>query len=138
MFKADSKILVVDDVKNMRNLVRKSLTDLGFKTVVEAADGRDGWRHVSTSKEKFDIVISDWNMPNFSGIDLLRKIRADESIKKTPFLLLTGESEASRVIEAIKAGIDAYMVIPFTTRILREKLEAVFKKCMSGEAPEKK
>ena len=128
MFKPEAKILVIDDMRTMRKIVQKSLNDMGFKNITEAADGTEGWTQISVAKPKFDLVISDWNMPNCSGLDLLKRVRADGNHKSTPFVLLTAESEASQVIEALKAGVDDYLVKPFNTVSLQSKLENVFKK----------
>jgi two-component system chemotaxis response regulator CheY len=128
MFKPEIKILVIDDMKTMRKIVQKALTDIGFKTFVEAADGVEGWTQITSAQPKFDLIISDWNMPNCSGLDLLKRLRADGTHKSTPFLLLTAESEASQVMEAIKAGVDDYLVKPFSADSLKGKLENISKK----------
>ena len=128
MIKSEIKILIIDDMKTMRKIVQKSLNDLGFKNITEAADGVEGWTQISSAQPKFDFVISDWNMPNCSGIDLLKRVRADGTHKGTPFLLLTAESEASQVMEALKAGVDDYLVKPFNTVSLQSKMENASKK----------
>src|SRR4051812_46269754 len=128
MFSPDITILVVDDMKTMRKIVQKACTELGFKNFDEAEDGAKGWEVINANSPAIGLVISDWNMPNCSGLDLLKRLRADSRFKNTPFLLLTAESEASQVAAAVAAGVDNYMVKPFTADALREKLQVVYKK----------
>src|SRR4051812_20369494 len=105
MFDASITILIVDDMKTMRRLVQKACTDLGFKNFVEAEDGAKGWEAIQNNPA-IGLIISDWNMPNCTGLDLLKRVRASEKSKNLPFLLLTAESEASQVATAIQAGVD--------------------------------
>lgn len=128
MFPSNTKVLIVDDMRTMRILVKKTLTALGFTDITEADDGAKAWAEIEKSIDSakpFQLIISDWNMPVMQGIELLRKVRADETIKKTPFLLLTAESERSQALEAIQAGVSGYVLKPFTTDALKEKLTAI-------------
>lgn len=127
MFDKSTKILIVDDMMTMRKIVQKSLKELGFTNFVEAADGQKGWE-VLLADTTIGLVVSDWNMPNCTGVDLLRRLRSDGTRKSTPFVLLTAESEGHQVAEAVKAGVDNYIVKPFTTEILQKKLEDTFKR----------
>lgn len=128
MFDLSTKILVVDDMLTMRKIVQKAFKDLGYTDLAEASDGVKAWEAVSSSAQPFGLIISDWNMPNASGLDLLKRVRADGRYKNTPFVLLTAESEASQVAEAVKAGVDHYIVKPFTPDILKKRLEEVYQK----------
>lgn len=127
MFKPETKILIVDDMTTMRKIVQKSLREMGFSNFVEAADGQKGWDSLNTMGP-FGLVVSDWNMPNVTGIEFLKRVRADSNLKTTPFLLLTAESEVEQVKEAVVAGVDGYVVKPFTTETLKKKIEEVAKK----------
>lgn len=122
------KILVVDDMTTMRKLVIKACKDMGFTDISEAADGAKAWELCLNANPAFDLVISDWNMPNCTGLDFLKRVRADGRLKGTPFMLLTAESEASQVSEAIKAGVNNYVVKPFTGEGLKEKVNETLKK----------
>ncbi len=127
MFPNSTKVLVVDDMMTMRKLVRKCLTDLGFTSVEEAADGQLAWAKLNETPD-FGLIVSDWNMPNCTGLELLKKVRADSKLKALPFVLLTAEGEAQQVKEAVGAGVDGYILKPFTAENLKEKLEAVHAK----------
>lgn len=129
MFDPKTKVLVVDDMQTMRKIVMKIVKDLGFTDVHEANDGNEAWKQISNSGDKqFGLIISDWNMPNCTGLEFLRRVRGDQKFSKTPFLLVTAEAEGHQVAEAIKAGVDQYVVKPFSRDSLRDKLEAVHKK----------
>ncbi|MCB0317542.1 MAG: chemotaxis response regulator CheY [Bdellovibrionales bacterium] len=119
-------ILVVDDFSTMRKIVRTSLKQLGFTNVTEAEDGRVALEKLRNGE--FKLIVSDWNMPNMMGIDLLKEVRADETLKHLPFLMVTAEGKKENVLEAAKAGVSNYIVKPFNVDSLKEKLEAVFKK----------
>jgi two-component system, chemotaxis family, chemotaxis protein CheY len=128
MFPAETKIMIVDDIIPMRKLIRKCLNDLGLKKTVEANDGATAWPLIEQAQAEgapFQLIISDWDMPKMKGIDLLRKVRADAAMKATPFILLTAEAEAARVKEALTAGVNAYIVKPFTPQAFAEKLKAI-------------
>ena len=134
MFDPSSTILVVDDMKTMRKLILKSCRDLGFSNFVEAADGNEAWNTLNEMAGKVDFVISDWNMPNCTGLEFLKKVRADQKFAAMPFVLLTAESEAKQVIEAQKAGVSNYIVKPFTTATLEQKLKQVYQKVSAAAA----
>jgi two-component system chemotaxis response regulator CheY len=128
MFANSTGILVVDDMKTMRKIVSKSLRSMGFKKITEAEDGQKAWVLLNDPPFPIELVISDWNMPNSSGLDFLKRVRADDRFKNLPFMLLTAENEAEQVKEAAIAGVSNYMVKPFTPATLGEKLKAVYAK----------
>lgn len=132
MFDAKTKILVVDDMAMMRKAVSKFCQGFGFSDITEAVDGVDAWTKISEAKPPFELIISDWNMPNCTGIDLLKRVRADGRVGKTPLLMVTAEKEKDQILEAVKAGVSGYVVKPFTPEILKEKLEAMHAK-VSGK-----
>lgn len=132
MFDPKTKILICDDMMTMRKLVAKVCKELGFTDLAEAPDGAQGWEKISTANPPFGLVISDWNMPNCSGLDLLKRVRGDSRFKSLPFVMVTAESEQHQLMEAIKAGVSNYVVKPFTAEILKQKLEAVHKKISSA------
>ncbi|MBI5889498.1 MAG: chemotaxis response regulator CheY [Nitrosomonadales bacterium] len=120
----ETKFLVVDDFSTMRRIVRNLLKELGFVNVQEAEDGVDALNKLRG--ESFDFVVSDWNMPNMTGIELLRAIRADDALKHLPVLMVTAEAKKENIIEAAKAGASGYVVKPFTAATLDEKLKKIF------------
>ncbi len=115
----------------MRKLVVKALKEIGFTDFTEAADGRIAWETLGAATPPIGLIISDWNMPNATGIDLLRRVRAESRFKHLPFLLVTAEAERTQVAEALQAGVSNYVIKPFTADSLKEKLEAAHKK-LSG------
>ena len=119
------KILVVDDMSTMRRIVKNIMKQLGFANVEEAENGVDALNKLRA--ESFGFVISDWNMPVMTGIDLLRAIRADDKLKTIPVLMVTAEAQKENLIEAIQAGVSNYIVKPFTAEVLQEKLIKIFK-----------
>jgi two-component system, chemotaxis family, chemotaxis protein CheY len=120
----NTKFLVVDDFSTMRRIVRNLLKELGFVNVQEAEDGVDALNKLRG--EQFDFVVSDWNMPNMTGIDLLREIRADANLKHLPVLMVTAEAKKENIIMAAQAGASGYVVKPFTAATLDEKLKKIF------------
>ncbi len=118
------KVLVVDDFATMRRIVKGVLKQLGFNNIVEAEDGSAALE--SLKKEKVGLIVSDWNMPKMTGLDLLKAVRGDEDLKQTPFIMVTAEGQKENVIEAVKAGVSNYIVKPFTPETFSEKLEKVF------------
>ncbi|UQZ90780.1 response regulator [Deltaproteobacteria bacterium Smac51] len=118
------KVLVVDDFSTMRRIVKNILRQLGFSNISEAEDGEKAAALLEI--EKFDIIISDWNMPNMTGIELLRHVRSSEHLKDIPFLMVTAEAQQENIIEAVKAKVSNYVVKPFTADTLQEKLEKMF------------
>ena len=119
------KILVVDDFSTMRRIVRNLLKELGFANVTEAEDGVDALNKLR-SEGNFEFVVSDWNMPNMTGIELLKTIRGDAALKHLPVLMVTAEAKRENIIEAAQAGASGYVVKPFTAATLDEKLKKVF------------
>lgn len=117
-------ILIVDDFSTMRKIVRNCLEELGFSNVQEAEDGDIALEKVREGR--FDLIVSDWNMPNMMGLDLLKAIRSAEETKDLHFLMVTAEAQKSLVIEAARAGVSNYIVKPFTPKMLREKIAAMF------------
>lgn len=134
MFDATTRILVVDDMLTMRKIVQKSLKEMGFTDITEASDGQKAWETINAAEKPFGLIVSDWNMPNCTGLDLLKRVRADGRVKLTPFVLLTAESESHQVLEAVKAGVDNYIIKPFTPENLKLKLEETYKKTESRKA----
>lgn len=128
MFNLETRVLVVDDMMTMRKIVAKACKEIGFTNITEAADGQKAWEAMQSAEPPIGLVISDWNMPNCTGIDLLKRVRADGRYKDVPFVLLTAESEGHQVAEAVKAGVDNYIVKPFTAELLKQKLEDTHKK----------
>lgn len=119
----DMRFLVVDDFSTMRRIVRNLLKELGFLNVDEAEDGAVALQKLRTTP--FDFVISDWNMPNMDGLVLLQHIRADESLKKIPVLMVTAEAKKENIVAAAQAGASGYVVKPFTAATLDEKLNKI-------------
>lgn len=119
------KILIVDDFATMRRILKNILKQLGFKNLVEADDGTTAWEVLEG--QTIDLVISDWNMPKMTGLELLKKVRASESYKRIPFLMVTAEAQKQNVIEAVQAGVSNYVVKPFTAEAISDKLEKILK-----------
>ncbi|CAH2605456.1 chemotaxis protein CheY (plasmid) [Rhodovastum atsumiense] len=117
------KILVVDDYPTMRRILRNLLSQIGLTEVEEAGDGGEALTKLRGTR--FDLVISDWNMEPMTGLDLLRQVRADANLGKMPFIMVTAESKTENVIEAKKAGVNNYIVKPFTAETLKAKIAAV-------------
>ncbi len=130
MFDPKTRILIADDMMTMRKIVGKACKEIGFTDLTEAVDGTDAWQKVTEASPSFGLIISDWNMPNASGLDLLKRVRSDSRFGKTPFVLVTAESEQSQIVEAAKAGVSNYLIKPFTAASLREKLEQVHQKLL--------
>ncbi|GAB6161715.1 chemotaxis response regulator CheY [Desulfothermus naphthae] len=120
------RILVVDDFSTMRRIIKNILKQLGFTNVVDADDGTTAWEILN--KDKIDFIISDWNMPKMSGIELLRKVRASEEFADIPFLMVTAEGQQENVIEAVQAGVSNYIVKPFTPETFEQKIKKIFEK----------
>jgi len=126
MIDKNMKILVVDDFSTMRRIVKNILRQLGFVNIEEAEDGTQALKKLQTGAYGF--VISDWNMPNLDGLEMLKRIRADDSLKNLPVLMVTAEAEKDKVVAAIQAGVNNYIVKPFTAEVLKEKMDAIFEK----------
>ncbi len=120
------KILVVDDFSTMRRIIKNLLRDLGFNNTQEADDGSTALPMLQ--KGDFDFVVTDWNMPGMQGIDLLKAIRADEELKNIPVLMVTAEAKREQIIAAAQAGVNGYVVKPFTAATLKEKLDKIFER----------
>ena len=118
------KFLVVDDFSTMRRIVRNLLKELGFSNVHEAEDGVEALKKLRV--EPFDFVVSDWNMPNMTGIELLREIRGDAALKHLPVLMVTAEAKRENIVEAAQACASGYVVKPFTAITIDEKLQKIF------------
>ena len=123
-YNPNMRVLVVDDFSTMRRIVRNILRQIGFQNVVEADDGTTAWEVLN--REKIDFIVSDWNMPNMTGIELLRAVRADAQLRHLPFLMITAEAKRENIIEAAQAGASGYIVKPFTAATLEEKLAKIF------------
>ena len=121
-----TKFLVVDDFSTMRRIVRNLLKELGYSDVDEAEDGIQALQKLKS--EKFDFVVTDWNMPNMDGLDLLKAIRADAALSSLPVLMVTAEAKKENIIAAAQAGASGYVVKPFTAATLDEKLSKIFEK----------
>ncbi len=119
------KILVVDDMVTMRRIVKNILKQLGFANVEEAENGQEALQKLRA--DSYGFVVSDWNMPVMTGIDMLRAIRADEKLKTIPVLMVTAEAQQSNLVEAVQAGVSNYIVKPFTAETLQEKIAKIFK-----------
>jgi two-component system, chemotaxis family, chemotaxis protein CheY len=117
------KFLVVDDFSTMRRIVKNLLHDLGYPNVTEADDGKTALPMLQAGG--FDVLISDWNMPGMSGLDLIKAVRADAKLAKLPVLMLTAEAKREQIIEAAQAGVNGYVIKPFTAETLKEKLDKI-------------
>ena len=126
MLDVNIKVLVVDDFSTMRRIVKNILKQLGFSNIDEAEDGNGALTKLR--QEKYGLVVTDWNMPNMTGLDLLKAIRAEGDLKDLPVLMVTAEAKKENVVEAIQAGVNNYIVKPFTADTLREKLDKMFDK----------
>jgi two-component system, chemotaxis family, chemotaxis protein CheY len=124
------KILIVDDFSTMRRIIKNLLRDLGFNNTSEADDGSTALPMLQNGS--FDFLITDWNMPNMPGIDLLKAVRADEKLKNMPVLLVTAEAKRDQIVEAAQAGVNGYIIKPFTAETLREKIDKIFERIKAG------
>ena len=120
------KVLVVDDFSTMRRIVKNLLRDLGFTNISEADDGSTALPMLQGGD--FEFVVTDWNMPGMQGIDLLKAIRADASLSHIPVLMVTAEAKKEQIIMAAQAGVNGYIVKPFTAATLKTKLEKIFER----------
>ena len=131
MFPPETRIQVVDDMDSIGDLVKSHLKAMGFKHIQEAGDGEEALRLLiqsNTPASKIQLVISDWNMPNMKGIDLLKHVRTNAEWTNLPFVLLTSEAERDQVTEAVLAGASQYIVKPFSAKIFEDKLKTAFQK----------
>ena len=118
------KLLVVDDSSTMRRIIKNTLARLGYKDVLEGADGVEGWNSLDSNPD-IEMLITDWNMPEMNGLELVKKVRADDRFKDLPIIMVTTEGGKAEVITALKAGVNNYIVKPFTPQVLKEKLGTV-------------
>jgi two-component system chemotaxis response regulator CheY len=118
------KILIVDDFSTMRRIVKNLLRELGFTNLDEADDGQTAWPKLKAGG--YDFLVTDWNMPGMTGIDLLKTVRANPQTANMPVLLVTAESKREQIIEAAQAGVNGYIIKPFTAATLKEKIDKIF------------
>ena len=128
----DIKILIVDDFSTMRRIIKNLLRDSGYNNTFEADDGATALPMLETGD--FQFVITDWNMPIMQGIQLLRKIRENPKLKSLPVLMVTAEAKREQIVTAAQAGVNGYIVKPFTADILKDKLDKIFERIANGEA----
>jgi len=118
------KVLVVDDFATMRRIVKNVLRQIGFTNISEADDGKAALK--ALKGEKFDLILCDWNMPEMSGLEVLKQMKSDDAFKDIPFVMVTAEAQKDNIIEAVKAGVNSYIVKPFTAETIGEKLKKMF------------
>lgn len=126
----DMKILVVDDFSTMRRIIKNLLRDLGYTNTVEADDGLTALPILKSGG--IDFLVTDWNMPGMQGIELLKEVRADDGLASTPVLMVTAEQKREQIIEAAEAGVNGYIVKPFTAQTLKEKIDKIFERIEGG------
>jgi len=126
------KILVVDDFSTMRRIIKNLLRDLGYNNTAEADDGKTALPVLQSGN--FDFLITDWNMPGMSGLDLLKAVRADSKLASLPVLMVTAESKRDQIIEAAQAGVNGYIVKPFTAATLKEKIDKIYERLAATSA----
>ena len=119
-------ILIVDDFPTMRKIVKTVLKQLGYTNITEAEDGAEGLTILKTNNT-IQFVVSDWNMPNMTGIELLKEVRKNPKLKHLPFLMVTAEADKENIVEAVKSGVSNYIVKPFNAATMKEKIEKIFK-----------
>lgn len=124
------KILIVDDFSTMRRIIKNLLRDLGFNNTDEADDGQTALPKLQ--KGDFDFLVTDWNMPGMNGLDLLKEVRADPKLQSLPVLMVTAEQKKDQIVEAAKAGVNGYIVKPFTAHTLDEKIGKIFERVDNG------
>ncbi len=120
------KILIVDDFSTMRRIIKNLLRDLGFTNTQEADDGVTALPMLKSGD--FDFLVTDWNMPGMTGIDLLKEVRKDEKLISLPVLMVTAEAKRDQIVEAAQAGVNGYVVKPFTAQVLKEKIDKIFER----------
>ena len=126
------KVLIVDDFSTMRRIVKNLLHDLGYINTTEADDGKTAWTALQTGS--FDLVVTDWNMPGMTGLDLLKNIRSDARLSSLKVLMVTAEAQREQIIEAAKAGVNGYIIKPFTAVTLKEKLDKIAQRSVGAPA----
>lgn len=131
MFPLTTRILIIDDMASIRELVKNHLKAMGYKSMAEAEDGDEGLKYLIQNNnpgQEIQLVISDWNMPKMKGLDLLKQLRGTQEFANLPFVLLTSESERDQVTEAVLAGVSQYVVKPFSGKVFEDKLKAAWQK----------
>lgn len=131
MLDNNMKILVVDDFSTMRRIIKNILREIGYHNVEEAEDGAKALEKLKLTP--FDFVVTDWNMPNMPGIELLKEIRKDPELKAIPVLMVTAESQKENVVQAVEAGVNNYIVKPFTATALKERIDLIIEKVRAHE-----
>ena len=126
----DMKILIVDDFSTMRRIIKNLLRDLGFNNTAEADDGNTALPILQSGS--FDFLVTDWNMPGMTGIDLLKAVRADAKLASLPVLMVTAEAKKDQIVEAAQAGVNGYIVKPFTAITLKEKIDKIFERLQAA------
>lgn len=124
------KILIVDDFSTMRRIIKNLLRDLGFTNTQEADDGATALPMLKQGS--FEFLITDWNMPGMHGIDLLKAVRSDPDLSSLPVLMVTAEAKRDQIVEAAQAGVNGYIVKPFTAQTLKEKIDKIFERLQAG------
>lgn len=127
-----TKFLIVDDFSTMRRIVRNLLKELGYTNADEAEDGVVALQKLEALPGEYDFIVSDWNMPNMDGLTLLQKVRSSAQLKHLPVLMITAEAKKENIIAAAQAGASGYIVKPFTSGTLAEKLEKIFEKMVAA------
>ena len=117
------KVLVVADSVAIRQIIKKNLKELGFSELMEAENGAAGLK--KAGEEPVDLIVSDWNMPNMTGLEFLKAVRADAGLKRIAFIMVTSEADKEKIMEAVQAGVDQYLVKPFNAMQLEEKIKAI-------------
>ncbi len=128
-FNPKQKILIIDDMSTMRKIIKNMLGKMGCTDLHEADDGAPAWQMIQDAHEAgqpYEFIVSDWNMPQMTGLDLLKNLRSDERFKTLPFLMITAEAEQANVIIAVKAGVSNFIVKPFSIVTLKEKIDKIF------------
>lgn len=125
------KVLVVDDFSTMRRIVKNLLRQIGYSNIEEAEDGAQAFSKLKNGGYGF--VVSDWNMPNMDGLELIKAVRSDPQLKGLPILMVTAEAEKEKVITAIQAGVNNYIVKPFTGEVLKEKMDKILEKLQAQQ-----
>jgi two-component system, chemotaxis family, chemotaxis protein CheY len=126
----DMKVLIVDDFSTMRRIIKNLLRELGFTNSIEADDGATALPILKSGG--VDFLITDWNMPNMPGIELLRQVRSDDALKHIPVMMVTAEASREQIVQAAGAGVNGYIVKPFTAQVLQEKIEQIFERVESA------
>lgn len=124
------KVLVIDDMATMRKILKNMLKKIGFTQIDEAGNGTSAWTMIEEAQREkvpYEFIISDWNMPHMNGLELLKKMKDVDELKETPFLMITAEAEQGNVLVAVKEGVSNFIVKPFSTQLLKEKIQTIFK-----------